>query len=85
LLLGHLVELISYHSYGAHLQAEIFSPLGMTATSSGPPPAGKLPAHGHRDGVRVPRLDVAALPGTGDLWSTAADLAHYSDTLRAGE
>ena len=85
LLLGHLVERVDNRSYGAFLQAEIFSPLGMAATSSGPPPSGELTARGHHDGTRVPPLDVAALPGTGDVWSTAADLARYSSALRAGQ
>lgn len=57
----------------------------MTATSSGPPPTGELTAHGHQDGAAVRMLDVATLPGTGDVWSTAADLARYSTALRAGE
>jgi CubicO group peptidase (beta-lactamase class C family) len=85
LLLGHLVERVDNRSYGAFLQAEIFSPLGMAATSSGPPPAGELTAHGHHDGVPVPLLDLATLPGSGDIWSTAADLARYTSALRAGE
>jgi CubicO group peptidase (beta-lactamase class C family) len=85
LLLGHLVERVDNRSYGAFLQAEIFSPLGMAATSSGPEPTNERTAHGHRDGIRVPMLDLAALPGTGDVWSTATDLARYSSALRAGE
>jgi CubicO group peptidase (beta-lactamase class C family) len=85
LLLGHLVERVDNRSYGAFLQAEIFSPLGMAATSSGPAPTSELTAHGHDDGVRVPMLDVAAMPGTGDVWSTAADLARYTSAIRAGE
>jgi CubicO group peptidase (beta-lactamase class C family) len=85
LLLGHVIERVDRRSYGAFLQAEIFTPLGMSATSSGAAPTSGLTAYGHHDGTRVPLLDVAALPGTGDVWSTAADLARYSSALRAGE
>jgi CubicO group peptidase (beta-lactamase class C family) len=30
-------------------------------------------------------LDLATLPGTGDIWSTAGDLARYTSALRTGE
>jgi CubicO group peptidase (beta-lactamase class C family) len=85
LLLGQIVERIESRSYGSFLQAEIFSPLGMAATSSGPEPTSQPTAHGHHDGTRVPVLDLAALPGTGDVWSTASDLARYSSAVRGGE
>jgi CubicO group peptidase (beta-lactamase class C family) len=85
LLLGHIVERVDSRGYGAFLQAEVFTPLGMAATSSGPAPTNERTAHGHHNGTRIPLLDVAALPGTGDVWSTAADLARYSSVLRGGE
>lgn len=85
LLLGQIVERVDGRSYGEFLRSEIFSPLGMYATSSGPEPTGRRTAHGHHDGSPVAGLDLAALPGTGDVWSTATDLARYSSALRAGE
>lgn len=85
LLLGQIIEHLDGRSYGAFLHTEIFSALGMSETSSGPAPAGEPTAHGHHDGSRIPTLDLSALPGTGDVWSTAADLARYSAALRAGE
>jgi CubicO group peptidase (beta-lactamase class C family) len=85
LMLGQIVECVDGRSYGEFLEAEIFSPLGMEETSSGPEPTGRRTAHGHHDGSPVPASDLAALPGTGDVWSTATDLARYSGALRAGE
>jgi CubicO group peptidase (beta-lactamase class C family) len=58
LLLGQIVERIESRSYGSFLQAEIFSPLGMAATSSGPEPTSQPTAHGHHDGTRVPVLEL---------------------------
>jgi CubicO group peptidase (beta-lactamase class C family) len=62
----------------------VIEPLGLTAThlgSPGPRPA----ALGHRAGERVASWDLGSMPGTGDVWSTAGDLARFVSALHTGE
>jgi CubicO group peptidase (beta-lactamase class C family) len=73
-LLGDLVERRTDRPYGAFVGEEVFAPLGMDASVSGAAPAG-----------RDPVLQRSTVPGTDDLWSTAADLARFSAALRTGE
>lgn len=39
---------------------------------------------GYRVGQRVDVAQFAAIPGTGDVWSTVADLARYTEAFEAG-
>lgn len=73
-LLGDLVEQHTGRPYGDFVGAEVLAPLGMARSVSGTAPAG-----------RAPVLGAATVPGTDDLWSTAADLPRFSAALRAGE
>jgi CubicO group peptidase (beta-lactamase class C family) len=61
----------------------ILSPLQLTQTSAGGVPGAA--ARGYRDGQPVPGWDPAAMPGTGDIWSTAGDLSRFTAALHSGE
>ena len=57
---------------------------GSSSTTVGGRPPG-LAARGYRAGQPVPPFDLDAMPGTGDIWSTAADLTRFTAALHAGE
>ena len=38
-----------------------------------------------KDGQPVPTWDLGAMPGTGDIWSTAGDLTRFTTALHRGE
>jgi CubicO group peptidase (beta-lactamase class C family) len=83
-LVGLIVERASGQPYARFLTERILSPLGLTATSIGGPPP-EPAARGYRDGQPVTPFDLAAMAGTGDIWSTAADLARFTAALHGGE
>ena len=84
LLAGLIVERASGLPYARFLTERILAPLRLTATTvGGRPPA--LAALGYRDGQPVRPFDLDAMPGTGDIWSTAADVARFTVALHAGE
>ena len=56
----------------------------MTSTVVGRTPPEPV-AWGYRDGKRVDVAQFAAMPGTGDVWSTVGDLARYTEAFEAGE
>ncbi|MDA8344628.1 MAG: serine hydrolase [Thermaerobacter sp.] len=86
LLAAAIVEAASGRPYGEFVTDNIFSPLGMTSTTSGQTPDGRRVAKGHRDGQPVPLVaGLTTWPGTGDLWTTVADLIRYADAVRAGD
>jgi CubicO group peptidase (beta-lactamase class C family) len=86
LLAAAIVEAASNETYGAFVTDNIFDPLGMTASSSGVAPDPSGVAMGHRDGEPTPLVaGLTALPGTGDLWTTVADLVRYAEAVSAGE
>lgn len=82
-LVGLIVERASGQPYARFLTERILAPLGLTATSVGGPPP-EPAARGYRDGAPVTPFDLAAMAGTGDIWSTAADLASFTAALHAG-
>jgi CubicO group peptidase (beta-lactamase class C family) len=82
-LVGLIVERASGHPYARFLTERILDPLDLTATSIGGPPP-EPAARGYRDGQPVTPFDLAAMTGTGDIWSTAADLARFTAALHAG-
>jgi len=49
----------------------------------GHPPAEPV-AWGYRGGTRVDVAEFAAMPGTGDVWSTVDDLVRYTEALTSG-
>jgi CubicO group peptidase (beta-lactamase class C family) len=82
-LVGLIVERASGQPYARFLTERILAPLGLSATSVGGPPP-EPAARGYRDGAPVTPFDLAAMAGTGDIWSTAADLASFTAALHAG-
>jgi CubicO group peptidase (beta-lactamase class C family) len=82
-LVGLIVERASGQPYARFLTERILAPLGLTATSVGGPPP-EPAARGYRDGEPVTPFDLAAMAGTGDIWSTATDLATFTAALHAG-
>jgi CubicO group peptidase (beta-lactamase class C family) len=78
-LAAAIVERAAGQPYGRVVHDRILAPLAMSATSSGWIPAPDEIAHGHRDGREISLLaGLTGLPGTGDLWSTAADLLRFA-------
>ena len=82
-LAGLIVERASGQTYQDFLAERILSPLKLTATTVGGAPAGA--ARGYRDGRPVAPWDLDAMPGTGDIWSTAGDLTRFTAALHTGE
>ena len=83
LLIGLIVERASGQPYREFLAERIVSPLKLTQTTVGGVPG--TAARGYRDGQPVPPWDLAAMPGTGDIWSTAGDLSRFTAALHSGE
>ncbi len=78
-LVGAIAERAAERPYAELLADKILHPLGMTATVSGVRPPGAV--DGSRAGRPIPAWDTSSLIGTGDLWSTAADLTAYAIAL----
>ena len=83
LLAGLIVERASGQPYREFLSERILSPLELTRTTMGRAPGDA--ARGYKDGQPVPPWDLDAMPGTGDIWSTAGDLTRFTTALHAGE
>ena len=83
MLAGLIIERASGQSYREFLTERILSPLKLTQTTTGRAPDGA--ARGYTDGQLVPPWDLDAMPGTGDIWSTPADLARFTAALHSGE
>jgi CubicO group peptidase (beta-lactamase class C family) len=84
LLAARVIEAVSGSAYADFLTERILGPVGMVATVVGRTPP-ELAAWGYRDGKRVDVAQFAAIPGTGDVWSTVDDLARYTAAFDAGE
>jgi CubicO group peptidase (beta-lactamase class C family) len=79
-LAATIVEFASGESYRRFVEEAIFTPLGMSKTSSGDPDDGEACARGHRDGQPLAVVTgLTDLPGTGDLWTTVGDLHCFAD------
>ena len=74
------MERASGQPYARFLTERILTPLGLTETTVGGPPP-EPAARGYRDGEPVTPFDLAAMTGTGDIWSTAPDLARFTAAL----
>jgi len=83
LLAGFIVAQASGQPYPEFLAERILSPLELTQTSVGG--AAALGARGYKDGRPVAPWDLGAMPGTGDIWSTAGDLTRFIAALHSGE
>ncbi|MFD8733294.1 serine hydrolase domain-containing protein [Streptomyces sp. NPDC059618] len=84
LLAARVVERVTGQRYADLLDERVFRPLGMTSTSVGAAPV-ELAARGYRESRRVDVPEFAAMPGTGDLWSTVGDLALHTAAFNAGQ
>ncbi len=84
LLAARVVEAVSGAAYADVLTARILAPVGLSASVIGRTPADGA-AWGYRAGSRVDVPEFAAIPGTGDVWSTVDDLARYTTAFEAGE
>ena len=82
-LAGLIVARASGQPYPEFLGERILSPLKLTATTVGGAPGAA--ARGYKDGQPVPPWDLDAMPGTGDIWSTAGDLSRFTAALHSGE
>lgn len=80
-LLAHAVETVTGTPYPSFLADEVLLPLGLRATSAAEPPADTAAAHGSRRGEEAPSFDLSVNVGTGDVWSTTADLARWPGAL----
>jgi CubicO group peptidase (beta-lactamase class C family) len=87
LLAARVVEAVTHRPYGAVVQDTIFDEVGMPVTTSGRFPVGDSDvAEGHRHGDPVELHAVlTAMPGTGDVWTSATDLTAFAQALRTGE
>jgi CubicO group peptidase (beta-lactamase class C family) len=84
LLAGLIVERASGRLYPDFITERILSPLGLTSTTAGGAPSGTATARGYRNGEPVVPWDLSAMPGTGDICSTAPDLARFITALHSG-
>lgn len=83
ILVGTVLERATGRLYADLVTELILSPVQMTDTTVGPPPVGA--ARGHRADRPVPPLDLTRMAGTGDIWSTAADLIGFTTALHLGD
>jgi CubicO group peptidase (beta-lactamase class C family) len=84
LLIGHIVTRASGQPYTDVITERILTPLELTSTSVGDVSAGAAIARGYRDGEPVPAWELSEMPGTGDIRSTAGDVARFTTALHRG-
>jgi CubicO group peptidase (beta-lactamase class C family) len=82
-LAGYIVAQASGQPYPSFLAERVLVPLGLTETSSGDVPASGA-ARGYRDGQPVVSWPLSAMAGTGEIWSTAGDLARFTAGVHSG-
>ncbi|HEV2377502.1 MAG TPA: serine hydrolase domain-containing protein [Streptosporangiaceae bacterium] len=84
-LLASIVEQASGEPYAGFLAREVFGPLGMSATFAGDPQGQPDLAAGHHAGSPVPSWELGTSnKGTGDVWSTVADMARWNQAVDSG-
>jgi CubicO group peptidase (beta-lactamase class C family) len=84
-LLGQIASATVQRPYPAIVEREIIADLGLSDTTCGrPADPGAAVALGNRGRDASPLLALASLPGTGDIWSTARDLAKYAAAFQEG-
>ncbi|HEV7708102.1 MAG TPA: serine hydrolase domain-containing protein [Asanoa sp.] len=79
IMLGELVERAADRPYPELVKELLIEPLGLRDTAVGARPADAT--SGHHDGVPATEWDLAALTGTGDIWSTVGDLNRLAHGL----
>lgn len=83
-LVALVIERASTLAYADFLTERIFLPLGLSSTTVGAKPPGQV-ARGHRNGEVRDIEDLSWMPGAGDVWATARDLAVWARALERGE
>ena len=85
-LVGHIIEAVAGCPYPEIATDLLLSPLGLTHTSFVDPSPGVYAARGSRSGRAVTSADLRSTNvATGDVWSTAADLARWPRALASGD
>jgi CubicO group peptidase (beta-lactamase class C family) len=69
--------------YSELVRELVITPLGLAETQLVSPGSGPV-ALGYRHGEPVPPWPLGTMPGTGDIWSTAPDLARFIAALHTG-
>ena len=83
LVLAAIVQQAVRQPYATFLAEQVFTPLGLTSTTVGPPSQGEA-AQGLHDGQPARDLDASDMAGTADIWSTVEDLTRHSHALHTG-
>jgi D-alanyl-D-alanine carboxypeptidase len=85
-LLGMTIEKVSGSALAAYEREHIFAPAGMQDTTVGEPPAGAGTATGYMDAKATPAqsFDASWLYASGDIVSTASDVARFDVALMNG-
>lgn len=78
-LLAQLVQTVSGMPYADFVTSEILEPLGLRDTTIAVPSPQAIP--GLHEGRPVELLDLAPIPGPGDIWSTAADQLRFVQAI----
>jgi CubicO group peptidase (beta-lactamase class C family) len=85
-LVADIVETATGRPYRQVATDQLLRPLGLSHTSVGDPPEGVVTARGSVTGLGVPSAELRSTNvGTGDVWSTAADLAWWPRALASRE
>jgi CubicO group peptidase (beta-lactamase class C family) len=84
IVLSAVLAAAARQPYAALARELVVTPLNLSETQVFSPGLGPV-ALGYRDGEPVDSWDLASMPGTGDVWSTAEDLARLVSALHSGD
>ena len=84
IVLSAVLERAARTSYDRLVQEQIIEPLALTDTTVGEARMDGA-ARGYKRGEPVTPWDLHTMPGTGDIWSTADDLARFVVAVHQGE
>jgi CubicO group peptidase (beta-lactamase class C family) len=83
IVLSAVLERASGRSYADLARELIIDDLALTGTTIGTQPTGEF-ARGYHGGQSVPSWDLLSMPGTGDVWSHAPDVATFVTAVHDG-
>lgn len=84
IVLSHVIAAAAGQPYAELARKLVIERLDLATTSLDIPISGFV-ASGHRDGEPVELWDLSSMPGTGDVWSTAGDVARFVTALHTGD